>query len=118
MKMTVRQARKLALSFKEAVELPHFDLTSFRVRKKIFATMDVNRKRMCLMLTPVDQSVFCAYNPAIIYPVPNKWGKKGATYFELATVRASILKDALVTSYRKAAPAVLAMHYSPAGSEL
>ena len=32
--------RKLALSFDEAVEQPHFEKPSFRVNKKIFATLD------------------------------------------------------------------------------
>ena len=32
--------RKLALSFPEATEEPHFEKTSFRVKKKIFATYD------------------------------------------------------------------------------
>ena len=36
--MTLDDARKLALALPEATESPHFDYTSFRVRKKIFAT--------------------------------------------------------------------------------
>ena len=47
------------------------------------------------MLSPVDQSVFCAFGPSVIYPVPNKWGKQGATFVELKKVRKDMLKDAL-----------------------
>ena len=37
--ITTDTVRQLALSFEETVELPHFDRASFRVNKKIFATM-------------------------------------------------------------------------------
>lgn len=52
--------RQLALAFDEAVELPHFDRDSFRVNKKIFATLVERDNIAVLMLSPVDQSVFCA----------------------------------------------------------
>ena len=109
--VTIETARQLALAFDEAVELPHFDLTSFRVRKKIFATMDIKKKRVCLMLSPVDQSVFSTYNKSIIYPVPNKWGLKGATYVELQKVKKGILKDALKVAYCTVAPKILSEKY-------
>jgi hypothetical protein len=35
-------ARKIALSLPETTEEPHFDISSFRVRKKIFATVPSN----------------------------------------------------------------------------
>jgi predicted DNA-binding protein (MmcQ/YjbR family) len=46
--------RQLALSFPGTVELPHFDKASFRVNKKIFATLDIENKRACVMLTEID----------------------------------------------------------------
>jgi hypothetical protein len=102
--VTVKGVQKLALSFEEAVELPHFDLISFRVRKKIFATLDTDKNRACLFLSKVDQSVFSDLNKSAIYPVPNKWGEKGATYFELKKVRMDLFKDALTLSYCRVAP--------------
>ena len=63
------------------------------------------------MLSPVDQSVFCAYDKAIIYPVPNKWGKKGATIVELKKVRKDLFKDALTTAYCHKAPKELSEKY-------
>ena len=93
--------RQLALSFPGTIELPHFDKASFRVNKRIFATLDIKNEKACVMLTPIDQSVFSAFDKAVIYPVPNKWGKKGATYVELKTVRKGMLKDALAQAYNK-----------------
>jgi predicted DNA-binding protein (MmcQ/YjbR family) len=93
--------RQLALSFPGTVELPHFDKASFRVNKKIFATLDIENKRACVMLAEIDQSVFSRFGKTVIYPVPNKWGTKGATYVELKTVRKGMLKDALAQAYNK-----------------
>jgi len=96
--------RTLALSFPETVELPHFDPTSFRVQKKIFATLSEDRQRAMLKLPLVDQSVFCSFDKDIIYPVAGGWGKKGATYFELKKIKKKMLKDALTQAYRNIAP--------------
>jgi predicted DNA-binding protein (MmcQ/YjbR family) len=93
------EVRKLALSLDNAEELPHFERTSFRVKKKIFATMSEKENLVCVMLSPVDQSAFCAYDKTVMYPVPNAWGKKGATYVNLKKVKKTMLKDALATAY-------------------
>jgi hypothetical protein len=92
--------RKLALSFKEAVELPHFDKTSFRA-PKIFATLDEKASRACLMLTEADQAMYCSFDETIIYPVPNKWGKHGATLVELKKVKMQLLTAAMAAAYEK-----------------
>ncbi len=109
--VSVDTVRQLALSFDQAVELPHFDRASFRVNKKIFATLVERDNIAVLMLSPVDQSVFCAYDKSVMYPVPNKWGKKGATIVELKKVRKAMFKDALTIAYCRVAPKVLADKY-------
>jgi len=88
-------AKQIALSFAESEEKDHFGMPSFRVKNKIFATLWVNHNRMMVKLSPVDQSVFNSFDPAIFYPVPNKWGLKGATFVELDKVRKDMLEDAL-----------------------
>ncbi|MBK7705815.1 MAG: MmcQ/YjbR family DNA-binding protein [Acidobacteria bacterium] len=109
MSLTVEKVRELALGFEESVELPHFHLTSFRIRKKIFATIDVEKRLAMISLTPVEQSLFV--DDDTIYPVPNAWGAKGATYFEIGRVRPEVFKDALRVAYRGKAPAKLAEKY-------
>ena len=96
--------RQLALSFPEVIEQPHFERTSFRVAKKIFATLDVTGHLVCIKLSEIDQNVFSSFDPSVIFPVPNKWGKKGATYINLTKVRKDMLIDALTTSYCEVAP--------------
>ena len=93
--------RNIALSFPDTVEQPHFEKTSFRAKKKIFATYSAYDKRACLKLSEIDQSVFCSFNKSIIYPVPNKWGKQGWTLFELNKIEVEMLHDALETAYKE-----------------
>ena len=102
---------KLALSFDESSELPHFEKTSFRVNKKIFATLDLASHKVALKFSEIEQSVFVAYDKTIIYPVPGAWGKKGYTYIELKKIRKDLLKDALSVSYCNVAPKKLAEKY-------
>jgi predicted DNA-binding protein (MmcQ/YjbR family) len=91
--------RKLALSFPETTEEPHFEKTSFRVKNKIFATYDGKNKRVCIKLSEIDQDVFSLADSTIIYPVDNKWGKQGWTLIELEKVHEDLFTDALTTAY-------------------
>ena len=100
--------RKIALSFPEVTEDPHFEKTSFRVKKKIFATYDDKNKRACIKLSEIDQDVFSSSDRTIIYPVNNKWGKQGWTLIEMKTVHKDLFIDALNTAYFGVAPKKLA----------
>lgn len=109
--VSIDEVRRLSLSFPETDEHPHFERQAFRVRKKIFATLLEKDKTLNLMLTPVDQSVFCSFDKTIIYPVPGGWGLNGATTVNLVKVKKSMLKDALTVAYCTKAPAKLAAKY-------
>jgi len=102
--ISINSFRQVALSFPEAVEEPHFEKISFRVAKKIFATLDVAKKQASIKLSETDQDVFSAFDKTIIFPVPNKWGKQGWTYINLSTVPKSMCVDALKTAYCEVAP--------------
>ena len=97
--VSANQATKWALSIPGVEELPHFHKSSFRVKKKIFATLDVGKKLLMVKLNEIDQSVFC-YDKAVIYPVPGAWGKQGCTYIELARVKKTVCKAAIETAYK------------------
>ncbi len=97
--------KNMALSFPETVELPHFEKASFRVKNKIFATLDTVNQKACLKFSEIDQSVFCAIDAEMIYPVDNKWGKQGWTFVELKKVKKSLLKDALSKAHMEVASA-------------
>jgi predicted DNA-binding protein (MmcQ/YjbR family) len=60
--------RDLALSLPDTVEQPHFEKTSFRVSKRIFATLSEAKNLVVIKLSEIDQSVFCSFDKSIIYP--------------------------------------------------
>ena len=104
--------REIALSFPEVNEAPHFEKTSFRAQKKIFASYSTQDKRACLKLSEIDQSVFSTHQSGGVYPVPNKWGKQGWTFIELKNIKKEMLTDALTTAYCSVAPKRLTQKYS------
>ncbi len=102
--ITIDTLRKIALSFPETTEEPHFEKTSFRVKKKIFATYDEDRNRACIKLSEIDQDVFSSVDKKNIFPVDNKWGKQGWTFIEMNKVRKELFMDAVTTPYCEVAP--------------
>lgn len=96
--------RQLALSLEQATEETHFQKTSFRIKKKIFATLDSEAQKALLKLSEIDQSVFCAFDKAVIYPVSGSWGKQSWTIVELSKIKKTMLLDALKAAYRNVAP--------------
>src|SRR6188508_3339404 len=111
--ISIEQARKSALSLPETEEKPHFHLTSFRVKNKIFATIHADKNYVMVKLSAIDQSVFCAYDKEVIFPVPGAWGKHGATFINLKKVKKSMLKDAITMAYCYVAPQKLADKFLP-----
>ena len=107
--LTIEKMREMALAYEEAVEEPHFHLTSFRIRKKIFATLDTEKRLAMIALSPVEQSLFV--DGDAIRPVPGAWGAKGATHFDLSRVRQDVFEHAIGIAYRSKAPKSLAEKY-------
>jgi len=55
--VTLQEVEAWALALPEAEQQPHFEKASFRVKKKIFATLDSAKKKAVVKLSAVDQSV-------------------------------------------------------------
>lgn len=103
--MTGTGFRRLALSLPGAVEGSHFGVTDFRAGGKIFATLAYVKKGFgVLMLTPEQQTGMVADAPDLFSPVPNAWGRNGATLVKLAKVNPDVLEGALRTAWRNKAP--------------
>lgn len=100
--------KSLISTLDQVTEEPHFEKTSFRIKKKIFATYNPAFNRTCVKLSQIDQEVFVKVGKGAIYPVDNKWGKQGWTLIDLNTVEHDLLKDALETAYCEVAPLKLA----------
>ena len=97
--VSLKTARTLALSFEGAEEQPHFEKPSYRVKKKIFLTLDEKNNRACIKLPEIEQEVFSTIDKTMIYPVPNAWGKQGWTFVELKLVPKKLFMEALTASY-------------------
>lgn len=101
------------MALPEVTEAPHFDKISFRIRNKIFATLNEEAKIAMVKLSLVEQSVFSDIDRAIIYPVPGGWGRQGATFIQLSKVKKQVLAEALEAAWKNTAPATLAKKYFP-----
>jgi len=110
--VSLQTARQFALSFEGAEEQPHFDKPSFRVKKKIFLTLDEKNQIACIKLDEITQDIFCKMDKAMIYPVPNKWGLQGWTLVALKLIKMELFSEALTASYCHVAPKALASKYS------
>lgn len=91
---------EMALSFPHTEQVKHFERTGFKViGKRMFATYLESNNTANIFLTPKEQDIFYKIDSKNIYPVPNKWGEKGATTFELNAVEKGIVLEALLSAY-------------------
>lgn len=109
--ISIAVAKNLALSLPEAEEQDHMERPSYRIKKKIFAVLHANEHIMVVKLTPIDQSVFTAFDTDIIYPVSGGWGKQGWTKINLKKVKKGMFTDALTTAWKTVAPQKLVLQY-------
>src|SRR5438067_7716970 len=93
---------EMALSFSGTEQIPHFERIGFKVvGKRMFATYLSKNNTANIFLTPEEQAVFCQMDTKNIYPVPNKWGEKGATTFELNQIPIEFIMEALLSAYNE-----------------
>src|SRR5664279_2116468 len=93
---------KMALSFPGTGQTSHFERVGFKVMgKRMFCTYLAKDNTANIFLTPKEQHVFCKMTAGNIYPVPNKWGEKGTTTFELNKVQKEIVLEALLSAYNE-----------------
>ncbi len=91
---------KMALAFPGTGKKPHFDRIGFNVTgKRMFATYLARDNTANIFLTPGEQAIFCKMDKTNIFPVPNKWGEKGATTFLLNEVDKDLVVEALLSAY-------------------
>lgn len=107
------QIKKLALSLPEAHEEGHWGSPSFRVRKKIFAVLHADERRVVLKLPRDYQEALVATNPEV-YSLGG-WSHQGWTNVCLKRVRKTEFQEHLVEAWREVAPKRLARSFD--GSE-
>lgn len=92
----------MALSFAGVEQTPHFERAGFKIiGRRMFATYLEKENTANIFLSSEEQLVFCKMDVDNIYPVPNKWGAKGATTFNLNRVSKEIVLEALLSAYNQ-----------------
>jgi hypothetical protein len=102
--VTQDDVRALALALPEAVEAPHFDRASFRVRGRIFATLPPRGDSVVLMLPLEIQSAVLQAHASKIRQLPHAWQSRGSTEILLEGISEAELQGLLASAWRRAAP--------------
>ena len=103
----LEEARRFALSLPEATEEPHFEMMSFRVRGKIFATAPPDGEHLHVFVDEGEVHAAVAEDPAAFEPL--LWGQRlRGLRVRLAAAGQDRVEELLEESWRRKAPARLA----------
>lgn len=100
--MNIREVRRLALALPEATEQPHFELTSFRVNNKIFATAAPDGSYMNVFVDDQLREMMATVDPKAYEA--KWWGKIGYLHVRLAKAKARDVKTLLHAAWERRAP--------------
>ena len=117
------QAREFALSLPGTAEQPHFDMTSFRVGGKIFATAGADELRLHVFLDRSEVEATVAEQPGSDHRgaglpgafEPLLWGQQvRGLRILLAAAPADRVRELLAESWRRKAPKRLVAQFDAA----
>jgi hypothetical protein len=101
--MDLDEARVLALALPEAHEEPHFDLTSFRVGTKIFATAPLDADELRIFVDESETKACAAEDPDVFEEL--RWGQKvSGVRVTLSRADPERVTELLEESWRRKAP--------------
>ena len=101
--MKLDQARQYALSLPEAVEEPHFEYTSFRIRGKIFATAPPDGAHLHIFVDEEQRETALALQPLVCEKLG--WGAKVVGLrVALAKAPPAMVCDLLLAAWQRKAP--------------
>ncbi len=106
--VTAATWKQIALSMPEAEESAHFEVTDFRVRNKIFATLHPGGKQGTLRLTTETQQIILEAKPEAFAPAAGAWGRRGWTTVTIARVARAECRALISESFVGVAPKKLA----------
>jgi hypothetical protein len=105
--MKIAQVRRFALSLPEAVEEPHFNFASFRVRGKIFATVPPDEAHVHIFVADEEREVALELDPEFLEKL--HWGGKVVGLrVTLASAKSAVVTQLLERAWRRKAPKSLA----------
>jgi hypothetical protein len=95
---TAETFRKLAMGLEGTTEAPHFERTAYKVRR-IYATLDRDKKSANFNFTPEEQEMKCTMYPDAFRAIDNGWGRSGWTTGVLAALTDEELEAALTMAW-------------------
>jgi len=102
--MTAAAFRKLALSLEGAVEAPHFDRSSFRIKKKIFATLTADGQEAMVRVFPTARAhALIREQPEAFFSHGGWTERHGSVGVRLAKVNATQMRELVNASYERVA---------------
>jgi len=107
MAMKIDAVRRFALSLPEVTEAPHFDLSSFRVKGKIFTTVPPGDTHLHVFVDGAELDVLPAAQPEAYEKL--YWGKRVAGLrVTLAAAKPRDVEALMRSAWRRRAPKKLA----------
>lgn len=104
------RAREFALALPEAMEAPHFEANSFRVKGKIFATVPPEGDRLHVMMGEEDVAPFLAQSPDAFERL--FWGAKlSGLRVWIERADEADVEEALELAWRRKAPKKVVNQY-------
>ena len=101
--MRLEDARRFALSLPETTEEPHFDMSSYRVRGKIFATVPPDQKHLRIFVGPDEVHAAVSEFPRAFEEL--WWGKElSGVGVNLHAARRDVVCELLESAWRRRAP--------------
>ena len=101
--MTLDEAREFALSLPEATEEPHFEYSSYRVGKKIFATVPPDGLHLHIFMEEHAVHAMVAEDPAAFAEL--WWGQRlCGVRVHLPAADAMVICELLEEAWRRKAP--------------
>jgi len=108
--------RSFALSLPGATEEPHFEMTSFRVRGRIFATVPPDETRLHVFVGETDIDAYVAEDPGAFEPL--LWGQKvRGIRVLLAAAPQDRVQELLTKAWRRKAPKQLVAEHDTSDGE-
>jgi hypothetical protein len=97
--MTPNGFRRIALALEGASEGSHMNHPDFRVKGRIFATLQTGDRGM-VVLTPEQQSRFVDGHPDAFAPESGAWGLQGCTRVHLKSADSETVGEAMTLAWQ------------------
>ena len=112
--MDLEAVRRLALALPEATEEPHFEMTSWRVRKRIFATAPPGGDHLHVFVDE-DEVRACVADDPVVY-AELRWGRRlSGVRVELAGADPGRVRELLTDAFARKAPKAVASKLAGTG---